>query len=74
MDAPTVEIQYLDSVEAATYTGYSVHTIRDAVARGRLECYRRGARAHMRFTRSQLDAWMETMRARVSPPRSRRSA
>ena len=73
MEVTQVEVQYLDTEQAAQYTGYSIHTIRDAAARGRLACYRRTPRGHLRFRRAQLDAWMAEMERQVSPPRIRRA-
>lgn len=52
--------KYLNAQEAGAYTGYSVHFIRDVARSGALKSYRSGAYKHYRFTREDLDAWMES--------------
>lgn len=56
----TVRRMYLNAKEAADYTGYSVHFIRDAARAGGLRSYRTGRFKHYRFRRDDLDAWMES--------------
>ena len=53
--------KWLTSEEAAEYSGFSVHTIRDAVSSGELAGTRRSTpkgQGHWRFTTDQIDAWL----------------
>lgn len=72
MDMP--EQRWLDARQAAHYTNYSVHMIRDAAAAGTLQHSRNGTYGNYRFTREQLDEWMATLTSPPRRPRTVRSA
>lgn len=71
-DAP--EKRWYSVPDAATYTGFSPHYVRDAANTGRLKGYRStpGTRSgHWRFLAEDLDAWVQ---GAAIGPRSTRSA
>ena len=67
--------EWLGADDAAEYTGYSVHTIRDAAASGELSGTRRPGttRSKWKFRRADLDAWLEAGR-RTAPRAGRRAS
>lgn len=59
---------WLTTEEAATYSGYSVHTIRDAASSGELLGHRRPGsttRGRWRFRVTDLDEWLTGSTRRV---------
>lgn len=69
------ERRYYSVSEAAVYTGFSPHYVRDAARTGRLKGYRSkpGTRSgHWRFRTEDLDAWVQS--AVIGPrPSARKS-
>lgn len=47
-----------DTASAAEYTGYSVGTIRKALASGRLKGFQPGRKCDWRITSADLDRWV----------------
>lgn len=72
-EAPQPEKRWYDSDEAAAYTGFSPHYIRDAANTGRLKGYRSkpGPKGHWRFLAADLDAFVQ---GAALGPRSKRGA
>lgn len=63
----------MSTAEAAAYSGFSEHTIRDAVSAGHLQGVRRPTPrgwGHWRFTAEQIDAWLTKY---ATSPRKRAS-
>ena len=50
---------FIDILEAAKVTGYSVHTIRKYVQQRRIPFYQRKPGAPLRFVRAELEEWSE---------------
>lgn len=67
-------VRWLNTAQAATYTGFSRHYIRDAANSGRLKGYRSGGNprgSHWRFLAEDLDRFVTTA---ALGPRTARSA
>lgn len=70
---PPAEKRWYDVADAATYTSFSQHYIRDAANTGKLKGYRQGGgrSGHWRFLAEDLDLFVK---GAVIGPRAKRSA